>query len=139
MVARWGGDVRPAGGWDKGPWPTAYIIILINLVLEKELGAARRTTTCDVGMAAENMILVAQEEGIGSCAVLSFREKELKQLLNIPDEYEVGMVVALGYPDEGPIIEESDGPVKYWFDDHGVRHVPKRKLKDILHRNKFGK
>ena len=101
--------------------------------------STRRSTTCDVGMAAENIILVAQEEGIGSCAVLSFREKELKEWLNIPDNYEVGMVLAMGYPDESPAIEETDGPVAYWFDDRGVCHVPKRKLKDILHRNMFSK
>jgi nitroreductase len=138
-VGRWAGDARPAGGWTLGSLPTAYIITLINLELEKELNAARRTTTCDVGMAAENMILVAWEEGIGSCAVLSFREKELKELLNIPEKYEVGMVLALGYPDENPVTEESEGSVAYWLDDRGVRHVPKRKLKTILHRNKFPK
>ncbi len=136
-VGRWGGDARPAGGWTLEALPTAYIVILINLDLEKELGAARRSTTCDVGMAAENIILVAEEEGVGSCAVLSFREKELKELLNIPAKYEVGMLLALGYPDESPVIEETEGPVLYYFDDGGVRHVPKRKLADIRHHNRF--
>jgi len=136
-VAVWAGEPRPKEGWPPGRRPRAYIVTLINTDLEKELGAARKATLCDVGMAVENMILVAWEQGIGSCPVLSFREKDLKQLLNIPDKYEVGMVLALGYPDESPVTEVAQGSIKYWVDSQGVRHIPKRKLEDILHRNKF--
>ena len=138
-VGRWAGAARPESGWTLGSRPTAYIITLINLDLEKEFSAARRTTTCDVGMAAENMVLVAWEEGVGSCAILSYREKELRELLNIPQKYELGMVLALGYPDESPVIEETDGPIALRVDEKGLRHVPKRRLKAILHRNKFPK
>ncbi|HEY82534.1 MAG TPA: nitroreductase [Dehalococcoidia bacterium] len=136
-VAVWAGESRPKEGWPPGRRPKAYIVTLINAELEKELGAARRATLCDVGMAVENMILVAWAQGIGSCPVLSFREKDLKELLNIPDKYEVGMVLALGYPDESPVTEETQDSIKYWVDSQGVRHVPKRRLEDILHRNKF--
>ena len=136
-VGRWAGQVRPEDGWPPGRRPKAYIITLINSTLETELDASRKVTICDVGMAVENIILVAFEHGIGSCAVLSFKEKELKQVLNIPDKYDIAMVLTLGYPDESPVLEVATDSIKLWVDNQGTRHVPKRKLEDILHRNKF--
>ena len=138
-------DSITLGGWQDTPkgspslrnTPKAYIIILINSALEAELGGTRRTTTYDVGLAAENIILVALEQGIGTCPMLSFNESELKQILNIPDDYEIALVVVLGYPDESPVPEVSNGPIEYWIDSQGTRHVPKRKLEDITYRNKF--
>jgi hypothetical protein len=49
----------------------------------------------------------------------------------------VDCVLALGYPDENPVVEELRGSVKYWKDKEAVLHVPKRNLKDIIHLNKF--
>jgi nitroreductase len=118
--------------------PKAYIIILINKSLENELDATRRRVTFyDVGLAAENIILVAMEQGIGTCPILMFDEGGLRQVLNIPDKYDVALVIAMGYPIESPVTEISEGPFDSWVDDQNVRHVPKRKLEDITHRNKF--
>jgi nitroreductase len=110
---------------------------MINNTLEAELGGSRMTTIYDVGMAAENIILVALEQGVGACPILAFDEDELKLVLNIPDDYAIALVLVLGYPDESPVQEVSTGPIKYWVDSQGVRHVPKRKPEDIIHRNKF--
>ena len=137
-ITIWGGQDKPKGSSSLGNTPKAYIITLINNALEAEFDAKRRSTTYDVGLAAENMILVALEQGVGTCPILSYQEDELKQILNIPDKYDVALVVALGYPDESPVTEVSTGPIEYWVDSQGVRHVPKRKLEDILHRDKFG-
>jgi nitroreductase len=117
--------------------PRAFIILLINKSLEKEVGAPRQNIMTDVGMAAENILLVALGDGIGTCPILSFKESPLKQLLNIPDRYDIAMVISLGYPDESAVAEDSAGPLKRWVDDKGVAHVPKRKLEDILHHNRF--
>ena len=138
-------DSITLGGWQDTPkgspslrnTPKAYIIILINSALEAELGGTKRTTTYDVGLAAENIILVALEQGIGTCPVLMFEENELKQILNIPGDYAIALVLVLGYPNESPVAEVSTGPIEYWIDSQGTRHVPKRKLEDITHRNKF--
>jgi len=135
-ITRWAGQPKPKGTLLEHT-PKAYIIILINSVLEAELGGNQRMTFYDVGLAAENIILVALEQGIGTCPILSFTEDELKQVLNIPDDYKIALVVALGYPNERPVAEVATDSVKSWVDNQGARHVPKRKLEDILHRNKF--
>jgi len=131
------GQLRTRGGLSSSSAPKAYIAILINSALETEFAATRRVTTYDVGMSAENMMLVALEQGIGTCAMLSFLEDKLKPILNVPDNYDIDLLVALGYPDESPVMEVSNGLIGYRVDEKGVRHVPKRKLKDITHHNKF--
>lgn len=136
-ITTWLGQERKAGDPLPDNPPQAYIIILINNTLEAELGSRRTTTLYDVGLAAANIILVAQEQGIGTCPVLSFDEKALGQLLNIPSKYAVALVLAMGYPAEAPVREETDGPIQYWIDAKGVRHVPKRRLADITHRNRL--
>ena len=136
-ITAWAGETRTKGSPPIGRTPKAYIITLINARLESELGASRITVNYDVGLANENMILVSLEQGMGTCPILSFEENELRRVLNVPDHYEIALVLALGYPDESPVAEISTGSINYWTDDQGVRHVPKRRLEDILHRNKL--
>ena len=136
-VGSWARQPRPKDGWPPGHRPKAYVITLINSALETELGGTRDVTTYDVGMSAENVILVALEQGIGACPILSFKEDELKPILNIPDNYEVALVLALGFPDESPVVEVFTDSIERWVDNEGVRHIPKRELKDIIHRNRF--
>ncbi len=129
--------VRFAGylDWNPGPeeMPRAYIVILAR---EEKVN-----TKYDVGLAAENIVLTSLEEGVGSCLIRSFQEEKVRNILNIPPEYTIHLLIALGYPAEKPVCEElktRDGSIKYWRDEKGTLHVPKRPLKDILHRNKFG-
>ncbi len=137
-VGSWFGVPRPKEGWTPGRRPKAYIVTLINSSLEAELGGDRPNTSYDVGMAVENMALVALEQGIGSCPVTSFARAKLKGVLNIPDKYEIALVLALGFPDESPVLEiATGGSIKRWVDSEGMRHIPKRELKDIIHRNRF--
>ncbi len=124
------------GGPGPGQSPGAYIIVLINKTLEGSENR-RRLTHYDIGMAAENIILVALEQGLGSCPVMLFDEEAIKAILNVPDNYDVGLVIVMGYPDESPVVEVATDSVDPRIDDAGVRHLPKRKLADIVHRNRF--
>ncbi len=131
------GVPKPEEGWSPGRRPKAYIITLINTELEAKIGAGRTNIHYDVGLAMENMVLVALEQGLGSCLMTSIDRGELRQVLNIADKYEIAMLLALGYPDENPTVEVAADSIKRWIDKRGVRHIPKRRLEDIVHRNKF--
>ena len=124
-----------------GPRPDqtakAYTIILINKAKEGGDASRRRITLFDVGMAAENIILAALEQGIGCCPILMFNEKDIKAFLNIPDDYDIALVIAMGIPDEAPVAEVAKDSTNIYVDDKGVRHVPKRKLADVIHKNGF--
>ena len=136
-VALWGGVPKPAGGWSPEKKPVAYIVVLINLELEKERGCGRLNAFLDIGLAIENMALVALEQGIGTCIMTGMDKKRIEEIINASEKYEVAAMLALGYPDETVVLETTDGSVKRWVDEKGTRHVPKRKLEDILHRNGF--
>jgi nitroreductase len=128
-------DDRP----QPGQYPRAFIAILINTVLETATGVPREGHMPAVGAAAENAMLVALENGISSCPMMGFDRDTLKQLLKIPDKYDIPMLISLGYPAEVVVADEASSSVERWVDEQGVRHIPKRRLVDILHRNKFTK
>jgi len=123
-----------------GPAPSqtakAYTLVLINKTLEGD-ASRRRVTLYDVGMVAENIILTALEQGIGCCPILMFNEKDLKLILEIPDDFDIALVIAMGYPDEAPVADVAVDSLNVWVDAKGLRHVPKKKLADIIHRNRF--
>jgi nitroreductase len=54
----------------------------------------------DVALAGENMVLAATEEGLGTCWVGSFEEKDIKTLLEIPENLRVVALLAVGYAKE---------------------------------------
>jgi nitroreductase len=51
----------------------------------------------DIGIAAENICLQAAAEGLGSCILGWFDEKELRKILNIPGSKRVELIITLGY------------------------------------------
>ena len=127
----WAAYIRPAGDPPPDQRPKAYIVIL------KDSNTGLASSVFDVGAAMENIMLVALAEGVGSCPFASVQRERLKGMLNIPDGYEIPLVIALGYPDESPVEEPFTGSVEYWKDKDGVLHVPKKKLESILHWNTF--
>lgn len=128
---KWAGYITPGGNPEPGQEPTAYIVILINK------GIKKKGYEWDAGAAIENMILAAWEEGIGSCWLASVDRVRVRKILGIPKEHLIDSVLALGYAAEAPVMEDMKDSVKYWKDKRGHLHVPKRKLKDVIHFNTF--
>lgn len=56
----------------------------------------------DLGIAAAFMMLQAAHDGLGSCAMTTFDEQEVQDLLSIPHAMRVVVMVALGYADDEP-------------------------------------
>ena len=129
----WAGYLGPDGPPPEGKRPVAYMAVIYNKDIKTP------TPAYDAGAAVENILLLATAEGIGTCWIGSVKRKELAKILDLPYNYEVDSVIALGYPDESSVIEGFAGSIKYWKDDDGAMHVPKRSVKDILHFNKFSK
>ena len=64
----------------------------------------------------------------------AIRRERLRKDLYIPDHFEILLVLALGKPKETVVLEEvgPDGDIKYYRDDEGVHHVPKRSLSELI-------
>jgi len=56
----------------------------------------------DCALSAENMLLTAFSEGLGSCVVAAFDKDAVKRILNIPDEIKVVAIIPVGYAAEKP-------------------------------------
>lgn len=123
----WAAYLRDWPGPAEGERPSAYIIVL----RDNDIGDPAK---CDHGIAAQSILLGAVEKGLGGCIIASVRRKNLTELFNIPPQFEILFVIALGKPKEQVVIEMVDdsGDVKYWRDGDGIHHVPKRSLEDII-------
>lgn len=123
---KWAGYIAPAGNPLEGETPMAYIAILVDTEISKgDCGL-------DIGAAAQNIFLAALEDGIGTCWMGAIDRVKIREILNIPEQYVLNTVIALGYPMEDPVYEDEQGSIKYYKDQDGVLHVPKRKLQDII-------
>jgi nitroreductase len=107
--------------------PAAYIVIL---------GDTKSSAFCDIdlGIAAQSILLGAREKGLGGCMIARFNRERLREVLQTPEKYDLLLVVALGKPKEEVVMEDlaPGGSVKYWRDERGVHHVPKRRLEDLI-------
>lgn len=63
----------------------------------------------DSGRAAQNMMLAAWADGIGSCIASMHREDDTKAVLDVPKEYRLQHVISFGHPlpiDQGtPVVK----------------------------------
>ena len=124
----WAGYLEDWPGPSEGERPSAYTLILGDKQITQSFG-------CDHGIAAQSILLGAREKGLGGCIIASIQRNELRKALDIaPHQYEILLVLALGKPKEKVVIEtvRPDGDIKYWRDNEGVHHVPKRSLDEII-------
>jgi len=61
------------------------------------------------------------------------RRDDLRKTIDIPKEMKILLVLAMGIPDEEIVIDTVvNKDIRYWRDEYGVHHVPKRKLDDCI-------
>lgn len=123
----WAGYLKDWPGPAAGERPTAYVVVL------GDTGIATNYW-CDHGIASQTLLLGAAERGLGGCMIGNIRRDELRQVLNLPERYEILLVLALGKPAEEVVLEgmPEDGSIKYWRDEGSVHHVPKRPLAEVI-------
>lgn len=125
----WAGYFKDWDGPEEGERPAAYLI----QCLDTSYG---ENCLCDDGLQLQAITLGARSLGIGACIIKAFNAPKLKQILGLPDGIEPRYVLALGYPAEKPVIEDTDGTpdadIKYFRTADGKHHVPKRPLSEII-------
>ena len=123
----WASYLKDWPGPTVGERPSAYIVILGDKTLKLNF-------YWDHSIAATSIVFGAAEKDLACCILASIDKKKLCQSLNIPDSYEVLLVIALGKGKEKIQIEPLGiyGDIKYWRDQNGTHHVPKRSLDSII-------
>ena len=69
----------------------------------------------DTSIAVEHIVLEADNQGLSTCWVAWFTQKEIRPILNIPSDKYVVCILTLGYADEAP------------------KARPRKKLEEIVH------
>jgi nitroreductase len=100
--------------------PAAFIVICVEKTPDAGT-QAEVTYLADCAIAAQNIMLAAYEMGIGSCLALAYSKVAVKEILNLPENVEVLLVVTLGYPAESP------------------KPPPRRELSQIAFLDEYGK
>ena len=123
----WAGYLPDWKGPAEGERPAAYIVLLGDTELSNNFAV-------DQEIMAQSMMLGAVEAGFGGCMLGSVNRNKLRELLAIPERYEILLVLALGKPVETVVIDPvgEDGNIKYWRDAQQVHHVPKRSLDELI-------
>jgi len=122
----WAGYLANWPGPEEGERPVAYIVVLHDKSVANKY-------FCDDGIAMQSILLGAVEEGFGGCIIGSVNKRKVAKILGLPNNMEILSVIAMGKPAEKSVIEiaENDN-IKYWRDEKGVFHVPKRPLDELI-------
>lgn len=126
----WAGYLANWPGPGAGERPAGYIVCLANSEWQK---GPDTELYCDLGIASQSMLLAAGARGVSGCRIGAFKAV-LHELLRLRAQQLILLVLALGYPAEEVVLEEvgTEGDIRYWHDEMGVHHVPKRALQEVL-------
>ena len=67
--------------------------------------------TVYLGITIENFSLQAADEGLGTCIMGWFDEKKIKELLNVPKNKRINIMMSLGYSSEEETREKIRKPM----------------------------
>lgn len=103
--------------------------VMVVITLEKEKAVTRigravkkkEWRLMDVGIAAEHFCLQAEELGLGTCMIGWFYEQKAKDLLKIPEDTSIALMLSVGYPPEG----------------YRIRKKSRKPLEEIISYNKY--
>jgi nitroreductase len=82
----------------------------------------------DVSIALQQMVIAATAEGLGTCWIGDFDGKTVRDLVKIPDKFDVVCMLAMGYP-----REKLDMAAKI------IRARSRKKLDEIVSYEEYGK
>ncbi|MBE6936162.1 MAG: nitroreductase family protein [Ruminococcaceae bacterium] len=107
--------------------PPAFVVIAVDTAI-RAAGAE-----IDVGIAAQTIALLAEEQGVAS-ALLSLRSREVpvRDALHLPEQMMPALAIALGHSAMEAEAVPYEDTHKYRLDEDGKLLVPKRSLSEVL-------
>lgn len=92
----------------------------------------------DAGRVTQNLLLAAHSHGIGSCNAglpAAEQQRAARELLGVPDDHSLGMLIALGYPAPGDRMESLAGPPRRPL----APMLGRKPLSELVHQERFGR
>lgn len=82
--------------------------------------------TFDAGRAAQNLMLAAWAEGIGSCPNRARKIDDAKRILDLEDEWDISTILSMGYPAE-PLRPKTSDPEEI------LARIDRKPLDELTH------
>jgi len=95
------------------------ILFICARAVDDVIRGGREYYLFDIGLAVENMLLAATDQGLVTHLMTAFDEAQVKQILQLPDDVRVVVATPLAYPIEGSYYEAAR------------ERLSKRKRKDL--------
>jgi nitroreductase len=111
--------------------PRTLIVICTDLDRCREKGVRPdldRTRYIDVGTAAMNMLLMAQDLGLGACPITSFSQRAVATVLDLPRTLVPELMVILGHPAPAAGTTQTGGHTRLTVDDLSFAANPRSGL-----------
>lgn len=90
-------DKNPQRYWSEAPQEVQDILVpMIKPFYEGREWQQRDEAMRSVGIAAQTIMLAAQEMGYDTCPMIGFDSDKVAELINLPEGHVVGMIVTLG-------------------------------------------
>lgn len=91
---------------------------------------AKKSWIEEIGAPIQNMLLMAQSLGLGTCWIGAFNREIVRDLLKIPFNFKLYALILLGYPDETPDVtpRHSLGEIAFINEWNQPIITPKRSL-----------
>lgn len=90
-------DKDPARYWKDAPQAAQDILVpMIQPFYEGREWIQRDEVMRSIGFAAQNMMLAAKSMGYDSCPMIGFDQDEVAKIINLPEDYAIGMILSIG-------------------------------------------
>lgn len=108
--------------------PMILVIVMEKPKMLTEMGGRlkkKEYPLIDIGIAANQFCLQAAELGLGTCMLGWFDEAEVKALLGIPEEKNVGLLITVGYaPADYPLRKKVRKSAEIVYRQNGYNQKP---------------
>lgn len=82
------------------------VIAAVSLNPDHMMSCGVPSYAVDLAIAVDHMTLQAVEEELGTCWIGAFSQERVKEILNIPEQYKVVVLLPLGFPVDTPVPKQ---------------------------------
>ena len=93
---------QPERYWRDAPQEVQEILVpMINPFYEGREWIARDEAMRSIGIAAQTIMLAAKSMGYDSCPMIGFDQEQVAELINLPEDHVIGMLLVVGKAEKG--------------------------------------
>ena len=91
-------ELAQAANWQTFISEAPVIIAAVATNAEHVMSCGVPSYPVDLAIAVDHMTLAAVDEGLGTCWIGAFSQQKVKEILRIPEKYQVVTLLPLGFP-----------------------------------------